>query len=85
MSEIQYESQTGGLTKIPYTPKEPDLIDRLIGWGFVSTQKQAEYVLLGVVVLALLVAAYFSSKVFSGPANYSAGELGEPITTEAAL
>jgi hypothetical protein len=82
MGEIQYENHPTGLPKVPCSPEEPDLIRRLMRWGIVSTPQQAQLVLVGFVALALCLALYFSAKAFGGSANYSAGELGEPITNE---
>ncbi len=79
--KVAYEGQQWTKPVLP-EEKTRHFAERLVQWGIVSTPRQAQFVSLGFVVLALCLALYFSTKAFNGSSNYSAGELGEPITNE---
>jgi hypothetical protein len=43
-----------------------DLTGKLVSWGLVSSREQAQYVLIAVAVIAVLVAGYFFMGSISG-------------------
>ncbi|OGG53671.1 hypothetical protein A3H16_01430 [Candidatus Kaiserbacteria bacterium RIFCSPLOWO2_12_FULL_53_8] len=64
MSEMQFETDNQNeFGRPPSNSGGFNLTGKLVSWGLVSTEQEAQYVLVGISVLALVVAAYF---VFSG-------------------
>jgi len=58
MADLQFENQTNEFGVPPQERPGSDLTDMLIKWGLVSSRKEAEYALVGVAILALVI-AYF--------------------------
>jgi len=59
MSEMRFEDQGEEFGPPPQRSSGFDLTGLIIKWGLVSSRKEAEYVMIGVGVVALLAAAYF--------------------------
>ena len=58
MSDMQFNDSSYEFGTPPAQSASSGLTDKLIAWGFVSSRKEAEYVLIGVIVL-LAIVAYF--------------------------
>jgi hypothetical protein len=59
MTDLQFDNQTNEFGRPPEASNGFDITGKLINWGFVSNRKEAEYVLIGVAVVALLAAFFF--------------------------
>ncbi len=58
MTDMQFNDSSNEFGTPPASKNGSDISDKLIAWGFVSSRKEAEYVLIAVAVLSLIV-AYF--------------------------
>jgi hypothetical protein len=58
MADLQFDNQGNEFGRPPVGQPGMDFTGKLISWGFVSSRKEAEYVLIAVAVLCL-IAAYF--------------------------
>ena len=56
---MQFENQGDEFGTPPQQSAGFDLTGKLVEWGLVSSTSEAQYVLIGVAVVALLAAAYF--------------------------
>ncbi len=56
---MRFENQGDEFGAPPQRASGFDLTGKLVEWGLVSDTQQAQYVLIGVAVLALLVTGYF--------------------------
>jgi len=65
MSDVQYENQ-GWMQQSKQPEKKTDFTDRLVKWGVASDRKQASYILLGVALMALLIAIFFMWGILFG-------------------
>lgn len=59
MADLQFENQTNEFGRPPEASGGFDITGKLISWGLVSNRKEAEYLLIGVAVVALLAAFFF--------------------------
>lgn len=66
MTDMQFETNPNEFGRPPVQGKGFDLTGKLIGWGLVSSRKEAEYVLIAVAVVALLAAFYFFTSSSGG-------------------
>lgn len=58
MSDLQYDSSQNEFGRPPVQEKGVDITGKIVQWGLASNRQQAEYVLIGVGVVALIV-TYF--------------------------
>lgn len=58
MTDLQFENQSNEFGQPPVADAGADITGKLVQWGLVSSRQEAEYVLIGVGVLVLIV-AYF--------------------------
>ncbi len=58
-NNVQFQSEGNEYGPPPQQAEGFDLTGKLVQWGLVSSRQEAQYVLIGVAVLALLIAAYF--------------------------
>ncbi len=58
MSDMQFNDSGNEFGAPPAQSSGSGITDKLIAWGFVSSRKEAEYVLIGLIVL-LAIVAYF--------------------------
>ncbi len=49
-----------------YGDEKKTFADRLIGWGIAKNERQAQSILIGVIVIALLVMAYNFWRILTG-------------------
>ena len=63
--QIKFDTPADEFGRPPQQSAGTDLTGKLILWGFVSNRQQAQYVLAGVAVLAVIL-AYFLYGAFSG-------------------
>lgn len=59
MADMQFEDQTNEFGAPPQQSAGFDLTGKLVDWGLVSSTEEAQYVLIGVAVVAFLAAAFF--------------------------
>lgn len=76
--KVSYEGQSVSPVKIS-AEKHADFADRLVRWGIVSNIEQANYVLLGIAVGAILLMLFFSWELIFGTSSQTPPEL--PIPT----
>ena len=69
MPEMKFEEQADEFGRPPQQSAGADLTGKLVAWGLAANRQQAEYILLGVGVAALLLALYF---LFSGGSDLPA-------------
>ena len=58
MADLQFDNQANEFGRPPVAPLGMDITGKLVGWGLVSTRQQGEYVLIGLGVLALIIAFF---------------------------
>ncbi len=58
MSEMQFQDQTDEFGRPPVASGGFDLSGLLIKWGIASTRQQAEYVLIGVAAVVIIIAIF---------------------------
>ena len=57
--QIQFSSDDQNEFKKPLQDTGTDFTSKLVSWGLVSSRDEAQYVLIGVAVLALAAAVFF--------------------------
>ncbi|MBV9159088.1 MAG: hypothetical protein JO019_00645 [Candidatus Kaiserbacteria bacterium] len=65
MSDLQFDDQRNEFGAPPVEARGTDLTGKIVSWGLASNAQQAQYILIGIVVIAL-IAGYFIFKSFSG-------------------
>lgn len=63
--EIKFDTTADEFGRPPQRDSGVDLAGKIIGWGLAKNRQQAQYVLVGVTIAALIV-AYFIYHSFSG-------------------
>lgn len=58
MSDLQFNTGENEFGAPPQAPQGTDMASRLVQWGLVSDRQQATYALIGIGVLALVVAFF---------------------------
>ena len=77
MSEVEFdEFQTPSSFEVDETPKMIKWVIKYSG-GLIKDEKQANYFLLGFVVLSLIFSLFFTSGVFKGPTKPPSGLRGD--------
>jgi len=61
MADLQFDNQGNEFGQPPVAEPGMDVTGKLVSWGFASSRKEAEYVLIVIAVLCL-AAAYFVYK-----------------------
>jgi hypothetical protein len=79
-SKISYEGQNPSLVRIS-EEKHTDFADRLVQWGIAPSTEQANRILLGIVVVAIMAAMFLSWNIIFGTSAGSAPELPIPVHT----
>lgn len=78
MSEMQFKSDDQNEFGAPQSFADTSgVTDKLVQWGLASSAQQAEYILIGIGVVCLLIASYFF--FFSGGSSVPPGPIyGNP-------
>lgn len=58
MSDLRFETGDNEFATSRATPQGTDITGKLIAWGLVSDRQQASYLLIGIAVLALIIAFF---------------------------
>jgi hypothetical protein len=58
MTDLQFDNTENEFGRPPVASAGFDITGKLVGWGLVSTRQQAEYVLIGLGVLVLIIAFF---------------------------
>lgn len=66
-SQVQFENQGQEFGKPP-VESGPDFTSKLVSWGLVSSRQEAQYVMIGIAVLAIVVAVFFFARSAGGNA-----------------
>ena len=59
MSDLRFDSGENEFGRPPQYAQGNDLADKLVAWGLVGDKQQATYLLIGIGVIALVVALFF--------------------------
>ncbi|MCE9541446.1 hypothetical protein K8R03_02705 [Candidatus Kaiserbacteria bacterium] len=59
MSDMQFNDSADEFGRPPVQSMGSDITGKLVSWGLAQDRKQAEYILMAVGALALLLALYF--------------------------
>ncbi|MBI5644716.1 hypothetical protein HY970_01325 [Candidatus Kaiserbacteria bacterium] len=59
MSDLQFDTPDNEFGRPPEAKPGFDITGKLVEWGLVSSRQEAQYVLIGVGVLALIAAFFF--------------------------
>ena len=70
MTDLQFNDQQDEFGRPPQASAGTDFTGKLVSWGLASNRQQAEYIMMGLAVLVVLIAGYF---FFSG------GESSPPL------
>lgn len=62
---VQFQNQ-GEEFGAPPRESGTDLTGALVAWGLVSSRKEAQYVMIGVAILAFIVAVFFFGRAVAG-------------------
>ena len=65
-SGVRFENQGEEFGRPPQEKEGFDILGKLVSWGLVSNRAEAQYVLMAVIVVALLIAVYFLYQAFAG-------------------
>jgi hypothetical protein len=64
MGDMQFDQDNAGEFGSPPTASDGGITATLIKWGLVSTEQEAQYVLIGVAVVALVLAFFLVKSSF---------------------
>ena len=64
MGDVQFDQDNANEFGAPPTSAGTGMTARLIKWGFVSTEAEAQYVLIAVAVVALVLAFFLLKSAF---------------------
>ncbi len=69
MSQVQFEDNDFHIKsrRIFGEPETPTMIKFLLNRGFAKNEKQALYILISVIIVALLISVFLTTKTFSSP------------------
>lgn len=59
MSDLRFDTGDNEFATSRETPQGVDITGKLVAWGLVSDKQQASYVLIGIAVLAFIIAFFF--------------------------
>jgi hypothetical protein len=58
MADIQFETNPNEFGRPPEVSSGADITGKLVEWGLASNRTQAEYILITIAVISLLIAVY---------------------------
>jgi hypothetical protein len=64
--QIKFDTPADEFGRPPQQSAGSDITGKLIQWGFVSTRQEAQYALVGVAVVALILAYFLYGKLGGG-------------------
>lgn len=59
MADMRFDTNPNEFGAPPQYSQGNDVTARLVQWGLAANRQQAEYILIGIAVVCLLVAGYF--------------------------
>lgn len=65
MNDLRFDTEQNEFGTPTHSDGGLDLAGRMVSWGFASDRRQAEYVLLTIVVIAI-IASFFAYRMFAG-------------------